>query len=64
MASNLPATVTTVERFPSSVPESDIDGKATLNIKAGAITSKKSTDPKTKEWIITTVWNVIGGNDP
>jgi len=62
MANSLPSTVTTVERFPEKTKKADIAAKVALNIAAGAIKSSSSTDPSTKDWLITTVWNVIGGN--
>ncbi len=62
MPNSLPATVTTVERFPSTTTKEDVAAKVALNIAAGAIKSSSSTDPSTKDWLITTVWNVIGGN--
>jgi hypothetical protein len=57
-----PATTTTVERFPATTAESDIDALVQLRIDAGAIKCTKSKDAATGEWIITTQWNVIGGN--
>jgi hypothetical protein len=61
-ASTKPATTTTVEKFPGNTPEGSIDGLVQLRIDAGAIKSTKSKDAATGEWIITTQWNVIGGN--
>ena len=57
-----PATTTTIEKFPASTPESSIDALVQLRIDAGAIKCAKSKDAATGEWIITTQWNVIGGN--
>lgn len=57
-----PATTKTVERFPASTPEKSIDALVQLRIDAGAIRCAKSRDAATGEWVITTEWNVIGGN--
>lgn len=62
MAKSLPSTVTTEERFPGKTKPADIEAKVDLNVAAGAVTCSASRDPETKEWIVTTVWNVIGGN--
>jgi hypothetical protein len=54
----MPATTTTIEKFPSSVPESQIKNLVQLRIDAGAIRSTYSTQGG--EWVIETEWNVIG----
>lgn len=62
MLNSLPATVTTVERFPSTTTKEDIAAKVALNVAAGAVKASSSMDQNTQDWLITTVWNVIGGN--
>lgn len=54
----MPATTTTIEKFPKSIPESDIKGLVQLRIDAGAIRSTYRTEGN--EWVIETEWNVIG----
>jgi hypothetical protein len=58
----MPATVTTVEKFPLTTPQSDVEAERDLRIKAGAIRSTITKDAQ--NWILTTEWNVIGENDP
>jgi hypothetical protein len=56
----LPSTVTTTEKFPGSVEKARRDREIELRIKAGAISAR--FDKPGASWILTTVWNVIGGN--
>jgi len=60
-----PATFKTVEYFDDPpTTEDDMKGLVELRILAGAIRSSyvKDADPTKKRWILTTEWNVIGGN--
>lgn len=54
----MPATVTTKEEFPKSVPYSELEKEVELRILAGAIRStiKDSGD----KWVLETEWNVFG----
>lgn len=61
-AATKPATLKTEERFPGDIPPDAIDDIVALRISAGAIRSSKAKDPSTREWVVTTEWNVIGGN--
>ena len=60
MPTPLPATVTTTESFPGSVKEEAIVREIDLRIRAGAIRSTRKKQGN--KWILTTEWNVIGGN--
>jgi len=58
----MPATVTTQELFPKATcKRSDVEAQQALEIKAGAITSSIKDDDPTN-WVLVTVWNVIGQN--
>lgn len=61
MPTPLPATVTTTESFPASVGEQAIAREVELRIRAGAIRS--APRKQGNKWILTTEWNVIGGNE-
>ncbi len=54
----MPATTTTIERFPKSVPETNIKDLVKLRIKAAAIHCSYHIEGE--EWVIETEWNVIG----
>jgi hypothetical protein len=60
MPTPLPATVTTTERFPGSVTQEAMAREVELRIRAGAIRS--APKKQGNKWILTTEWNVIGGN--
>ncbi len=58
----MPGTVTTTERFSMAKYLSvDMDREVQQRVKAGAIGSNYKSDGN--EWILVTVWNVIGEND-
>jgi hypothetical protein len=59
-ATALPATVKTTESFPGSVSKEAMDREVELRLRAGAIRS--SHRKRGGKWILTTEWNVIGGN--
>jgi hypothetical protein len=55
------ATVTSRELFPKTGKRSDVEAQQALEIKAGAISSSiDDSDPT--NWVLVTVWNVIGQN--
>jgi hypothetical protein len=56
----LPATFDTTESFPTSVGRPRMDVEVDLRIKAGAIRSRY--EEQGANYILTTTWNVIGGN--
>jgi len=56
-----PATIKTTESFPKSVGKERMDKEVELRLKAGAIRS--SYQEQGDIYVLTTEWNVIGGND-
>ena len=56
----LPATFETTETFSGKVKKAALDREVTLRLKAGAI--RCSYVKKGTGWLMTTEWNVIGGN--
>ena len=59
----MPATTNTIEKFPADTPpKSQVEQEQKLKIQAGAVKSVISGGD-TKEWVLTTTWNVLGSND-
>lgn len=59
-ATPLPATIETTESFPKAVGQERMDVEVDLRVKAGAIRSRYQEQGD--KFILTTQWNVIGGN--
>ena len=61
----MPATTTTREVFPKATTTlTDVQNELDLRIKAGAIRSTIDSTSDPNNFILITVWNVIGQNDP
>ena len=56
----LPATITTTESFPGNTARARLEREVQLRLAAGAIRSTFQRNGG--QWILTTEWNVIGGN--
>ncbi|MGZ3272323.1 MAG: hypothetical protein ACXU82_00910 [Caulobacteraceae bacterium] len=60
----MPGTTTTRELFPkATITLAQVQAEQALRIKAGAISSKIDSDSDPANYLLITVWNVIGEND-
>jgi hypothetical protein len=60
----MPATTTTKELFPKATWSlAQVQAEQALRIKAGAVTSTIDSASDPANYVLTTVWNVIGEND-
>lgn len=59
-AAPLPATITTTESFPANTPTTRLDFEVEMRLRANAI--RCSYRRVRGLWVMTTEWNVFGGN--
>ncbi|MAG55125.1 MAG: hypothetical protein CMJ83_02430 [Planctomycetes bacterium] len=57
----MPATVITKEPFKRSISKASMKKEVAIRIQAGAIRSW--LEDQTTQWMLSSEWNVIGGND-